>query len=252
MGNPGQLNEVIIDMLLKGEEISKINEVAGTLQWTNLDSLNRSVIETYHIRPLYSLEIFEADSGDAYFRTEDSTFRIKAPLKNVIFIILDLTSIARMEYRGITVNPYIMVHYGPGGEAAEAIHQEVLGKLKKIYNFDVFVEEQSKEILELRILKKGMLWPEDKIVVPGEEKGYRISPSLDFEADNYDISFIARFLEQKIGMIVIDETGIKGTYDWRIPDLPFDELNQLLEKDFGLTLEKSVRLIEITVVEFKE
>lgn len=119
--------------------------------------------------------------------------------------------------------------------------------LKSSFGLSVYWETQEKEILVLRQL-------------PREKSEFRPSQAEKssfwfmrgtLHGTKQTMESLCHAVAERIGLPVIDETGLSGQYDWELPYQPGDPsvLIGALRKNLGLEAERSHREIQVLVVE---
>jgi hypothetical protein len=209
------------------------------------------MLEVSNAKNIYSLEIREADSSGQFLQQDDEYLNFRASLKDFIFYATGQASLQRIIFSGNIKSPFLWVNFSSAGSTQSRNRSEVLNALMKIYNFEISKTSQVKDVYEIQATRNLHLWPNDRISEPATLKKITVGRDLTFAGDNQEVKAIANFLESRYNVIVIDSTNITGEFDWEIPDTPFDKLNDLLMKDYGLQLITGSKPIEITVVNFK-
>jgi uncharacterized protein (TIGR03435 family) len=136
--------------------------------------------------------------------------------------------------------------------SADALQHEI----KKQFGFTARKEIRETEVLLLKV--KVPISKNLKVSASENKKewGMRVSGSGNFGLVHEPISWLNRYLEQKLKMPVLDRTGLNGNYDlaveWDEPDWHKpnpDGLKQALKDQLGLELVPSREPVEMLVVE---
>ena len=156
-----------------------------------------------------------------------------------------------MTYSGNIIDPFIWVNYSSGNLSKAKAKSDILNTLMETYNFSIRRDTVIREVYLLKASENPRLSAKNTYEEPGVLNKHWIEPDSTFYGDNQETKFIARCLEDRYKVIVFDETGITGEYDWKIDNVPFDKIGELLSEKYGLYLEKAMRPVEMSVVYFK-
>jgi uncharacterized protein (TIGR03435 family) len=117
-------------------------------------------------------------------------------------------------------------------------------EIKRRLNYKVYVEQRNTDVYILKnISEKNILKPSQ--LSPNMSFTYGKKPRIS--AEGSELSSLREFLEDQVRTVIIDETGLKGKYDYTID---FQNKTELLEelKKVGLTLEKANRSVEMLII----
>ena len=119
--------------------------------------------------------------------------------------------------------------------------------LKASFGLSVYWEAQEKEVLVLKQLPSA----KSKLRPSQAEKSIFWFARGTLHGTKQTLKRLCLAVAGRIGLPVIDETGLSGQYDWELPYQPGDPsvLIAALRKELGLEAERSRRQIQVLVVE---
>jgi len=236
----------IIDALLAGDEITIPH---GAPSQSVVAIKDRK--EPAHVRPMYQMLIKQMEKHRGTFTDEDGIWRGEAvTLKDALALAYDVTPSRIASRSPLSKRGYQIIVAAPEGYP-DMRAAMLRNALKETFDLVVSRETVDKETFVLsapdpKALKIRKTSSEDQ-PVKGREAG-RVT------ARNRTITALASQLEAALGKPVLDDTGLKGKYDW---DLTFDagkptSIVQAVEAALGLKLTPVKRTVEVLVVEMPE
>jgi uncharacterized protein (TIGR03435 family) len=141
--------------------------------------------------------------------------------------------------------PFFLDVKVPPGKEADLLPQ-MRRALDLAFGYKIAVEKREQTVSVLKVMPGG----ESKL----KEGAPGTQPVSSFrgdglEAKNTPIARLADYLEALVGRGVLDETGLKGTYDWKLELVPGNRAS--LDKALatvGLQLVDEKRMVDVTVV----
>lgn len=248
--SPNEITEESLKKLIENKPIDfKYN--AGK-SFTNADPFGVDLKTTYSftIKPaidtipgtIFKTHIQGVFSGRRLsFINVTPNFFIEKAFQKTSYQTLVLTDKSKFEYRPENIFSYDIIVPEDEKDNLYLITQE---EIRKRLKYKIYLEQRNTNVYILKNISENIiLKPSQR----SQEQSFTYGKRPRISAEGSELSSLKEFLEDQVHALIIDETGLKGKYDYTID---FQNQPELLEelKKIGLTLEKATRMIEVLVI----
>jgi uncharacterized protein (TIGR03435 family) len=150
-----------------------------------------------------------------------------------------------------TTDPAVTKSLTKGPPVSNPMAPMIRGLLATRFGLSAHIETQQLPAYALRVDAGGSKLNPALLRADGQEGPPMVKFTPNFLiADSTDLKALTQFLTRKLGRMVVDETGLKGRYDYALAGLlDAESLPKTLREQLGLTIEPITAPVDLVVVD---